>query len=115
MISATELKTEVTFQMDTKPYKVVKYVHKKIGRGGATVKLSLRNLQTGLFEEKTLNSTVKVDEISTTKRPMQYLYSDESLATFMDPKSYEQVEVDKKLVLEELLYVKEGESVKDNC
>ncbi len=111
MITATDLKNGTTFEMDGKPYKVVRYSHTKIGRGGATVRLSLRNLRTGQAEEKTLNSTVRVDEIVTTKRPMQYLYADEKVATFMNPSSYEQVEVDRDLVEEELPYVKEGETV----
>ena len=111
MISATDLKNGTTFEMNGKPFKVIRYSHTKIGRGGATVRLSLRNLRTGQAEEKTLNSTVKVDEIVTTKKPMQYLFADDSVVTFMNSSTYEQVEVDRSLVTEELPYVKEGETV----
>ena len=97
--------------MDGSPFKVVRYFHSKIGRGGATVKLSVRNLKTGNMEEKTFNSTVKVDEINTIKRPLQFLYSDNSTAMFMDPTSYEQVEIPQNIIEDQLLFIKEGENV----
>ena len=111
MISATDLKNGITFEMDGSPFKVVRYSHSKIGRGGATVKLSVRNLKTGNMEEKTFNSTVKVDEINTIKRPLQFLYSDNSTAMFMDPTSYEQVEIPQNIIEDQLLFIKEGENV----
>ena len=67
MISATELKNGISFEMDGKPYQVVKYAHNKVGRGGATVRVSLRNLKTGNLEEHTYNSTNKFEEIPTQK------------------------------------------------
>ena len=97
--------------MDGIPYKVSKYEHQKIGRGGASVRLIVRNLRTGNQEEKTMNSTAKVEEISTNKRSLQYLYSDGNVSTFMDPKNFEQVEVPKKVVEDQLYYIKEGETV----
>lgn len=93
------------------PYRVVKYAHQKIGRGGATVKLSVRNLTNGNLEEKTMNSTLKVDEISTIKRKLTYLYNDGSTASFMDPNSFDQIEIPVSVLGDDLTYIKEGESV----
>jgi elongation factor P len=111
MINATDLKNGITFTMDGKPYKVVKYAHKKIARGGGTVKLSLRNLQNGNLVEKTLNSNVKVDQINTSKKPYQYLYEDAESAVFMNITTYEQVEVPKIVIKDDLPYIKEGDNV----
>lgn len=111
MISATELKNGKTFLLNGKPYKVVKYIHSKIGRGGASVKLDIRNLETGKLEKKTFNSTVKVEEINTIKKPLQYLFSDGSNATFMDQSSYEQTEIPISLVKTELRFIKEGDTI----
>lgn len=110
MIEATNLKNGTTFLMDGKPFKVIKYTHQKIGRGGGLVKLVVRNLESGTQIEKTINSTAKVENINTMKRNMQYLYKDESSAVFMDPKTYSQVEIPVGLAKEELSYIKEGES-----
>lgn len=111
MINATELKNGVTFLDNGKPYKVIKYTHVKIGRGGAIVRLSARNLESGGTEEKTFSSNIKVEDVSTQKRQLQYLYSDANSATFMDPKTYDQVEVGLKVIGDEIAFIKEGETV----
>lgn len=111
MIQATDLKIGVTFQMDGKPFRVLKYAHSKIGRGGANVKVSIRNLETGDLEEKTFNSDHKVEEIITVKKSLQYLYRDSKNAIFMDPITYEQREVSVAIISDQLPYINEGGNV----
>jgi elongation factor P len=111
MIASTDLKNGVTFLSNGKPYKVVKYNLIKMGRGGATVRVLARCLLDGSVEDKTFSSNVKVEEVSTSKRRLQYLYQDGANATFMDPKSYEQEEVPVKVIKDELPFMKEGEEV----
>lgn len=111
MLDATRLKSGITFLMDGKPHKVEKYTHQKIGRGGANIKLVLRNLSSGDQEEKTVNPNSRFEEIDTIKKPMQYLYQDSNTATFMDPKTYDQVEVQVKPFENELKFISEGVSV----
>lgn len=111
MISSTDLKNGTTFLSDGKPYKVVKYSHKKIARGGATVKVTAKNLETGSVEDKTYSSNVKVEDISTRRKRLQFLYVDGDSVVFMDPDSYEQVEIAVSIVKDELLFIKEGEKV----
>ncbi|KKQ98511.1 MAG: Elongation factor P [Candidatus Woesebacteria bacterium GW2011_GWB1_39_12] len=111
MINSTDLKNGVTFLTNGKPYKVIKYSHIKMGRGGAIVRVTARNLESGSVEEKSFSSNVKVDELTLQKRKLQFLYKDASCAVFMDPKSYEQVEVGEDIVREELPFIKEGGEV----
>lgn len=111
MIEATDLKAGATFRLNGKLYKVLKYQHQKLGRGGATVKVSAKNLETGSLEEKSFSSNIKVEEIITVKRPLQFLYRDGENTVFMDPKSYEQIEISANLIEEELNYIKEGDGV----
>jgi len=108
MLVATDLKNNVTFLLDGKPCKVVKYAHMKVGRGGASVTVSYRNLESGKLEEKTFQSTAHFDEIQTYKRSLQYLYKDTELAYFMDPMSYEQVEIPLSILGDDIFYLKEG-------
>lgn len=108
---ATQLRNNTNFLMDGEPYRVVKYAHQKIGRGGATVKVSARNLQTGNLEDKTFQSTTKFEAISTIKRPLQYLYNDNQNAVFMDGETYEQIEIDTEVLGSDLAYLKEGSNV----
>lgn len=111
MIEATDLKNGTTFLSDGKPYKVIKYTHVKIGRGGAIVRVNARNLKSGGTEEKTFNSGNKIEEINTSKRLLQFLYDEGNSAVFMDPKSYEQIEIPKNLIKDQLAFVKEGEEI----
>lgn len=97
--------------MNGKPYVVVKYSHSKIGRGGANVKLSIRNLETGILEEKTMNSNTKVEEITTVKKSLQFLYSDSDTAAFMNPRDYSQIQIPVSVIGEQLKFVSEGENV----
>ena len=110
MIEATNLKNGSTFKMDGQPFKVIKYTHQKIGRGGANVVLSVRNLKTGDPAEKTMSSNAKVEEIETKKTQLQFLYKDSDFAYFMEPQTYEQIQIPLKVIGDEVLYIKAGEN-----
>jgi elongation factor P len=111
MVNATDLKPGVTFLHNGQPFRVIKYSLIKMGRGGATVKINVRNLETGAVNELGFSSNVKVESVSTIKRNLQYLYNDGTTATFMDPKSYDQIEIPVKVLESELNFIKEGEIV----
>ncbi|OGM15338.1 elongation factor P [Candidatus Woesebacteria bacterium RBG_19FT_COMBO_42_9] len=108
MIAATDLKNGATFLSNDEPYQVIKYSLIKMGRGGAVVKVTAKNLMSGSIEERSFSSNVTVDEVTTTKRQLQYLYKDAKSAVFMDPKSYEQVEIPLSILGDQILFVKEG-------
>jgi len=111
MITATDLKNGTTFLNNGNPYKVERFAHQKIGRGGATVRVSARNLSSGNLEEMTFNSTNKFDQISTIKKRLQYLFHDAEVASFMDPRTFEQIEIPMEILEYEIKFVKEGEEV----
>lgn len=111
MINATDLKNGAAFIHFGKPFLVIKYSLIKMGRGGATVKVTARNLKTGGLEEISLSSNATVEETATQRRKLQYLYKDASTAYFMDPKSFEQVEVSADVLGEQIKYIKEGQEV----
>ena len=111
MINATELKNGVAFLLNGKPYQVLKYSLIKMGRGGAIVKVSARNLESGSNEEKSFSSNIAVEEVRTSKRRLQFLFKDPSAVTFMDPKTYDQVEIPRSVLGDDLAYLKEGENI----
>lgn len=111
MLTATDLKNGTTFLNNDTPYKVERFAHQKIGRGGATVRVSARNLSTGSLEEMTFNSTNKFDQISTIKKRLQYLFHDSETASFMDPRTFEQIEIPMEILEYEIQFVKDGEEV----
>jgi elongation factor P len=110
MIEATDLKNGKTFLYNDRPFKVVRYSFQKIGRGGATVKLSAKDLISGALEEMSFSSNVKFDEVNLRKRSLQYLYKDGSSAYFMDPTTYDQIEMDLSILGDDIKFLKEGGS-----
>lgn len=111
MINSTDLKNGVTFLRNSKPYRVIKYSLIKMGRGGATVKLLAKNLESGANEDISFSSNVKVEEFSTQKKRLQYLYKDISTAFFMNSQTFEQVEVPLTVLGSDINYIKEGSEV----
>ena len=111
MIQVTDLKNGTTFLYNKKPCKVIKYTHTKIGRGGATIKLTSKNLISGSTEEMTFGSNQKVEEVNTIKKKLQFLYKDSSNALFMDPTTFEQVEIPLVILGDQVDYIKDGENV----
>lgn len=111
MIAATDLKNGKAFLYNDKPYQVIRYSHIKMGRGGAVVKVSARNLLSGSIEDKSFSSNVTFPEVNTAKRALQYLYKDNNGAYFMDPVSFEQVDIPLEVLGTQAVFIKEGDSV----
>lgn len=110
MVTATDLRNHTTFLIDGKPFRVVKYTHQKIGRGGATVRLSCKNLETGSLAEYAFSSASKFEEITTSKKALQFLYQDRQNAVFMDPLSFEQIEMPLSILGSDAAFLKHGET-----
>lgn len=108
MIVVQELRNGTAFLLDGQPWMCLKYEHVKMGRGSATIRVKIRNLLTGSTVEKSFVNSAKVEEINTARRAMQYLYRGTGTFVFMDPKSYEQVEIADSVIGENGAYLKEG-------
>lgn len=111
MINATELRAGIAFLYEGKPFKVTKYNLIKMGRGGATVRVNCINLENGANIEHAFSSNLSFEKIELNKKILQYLYKDGKVATFMDPKTYEQIEVPLTILGDDIYYIKEGEEV----
>lgn len=111
MITVTKLRPGSNFELEGTAYKVLTYQHTHMSRGGGTVKVKLRSLIDGKVLSRSFQSTEKVEEILVLKKQLQYLYSDDTSFIFMDPNTYEQLEVSREILAEEGMYLKEGETV----
>ena len=93
MISVTDLKSGIAYEEDGQIFQVLSYEHIKMGRGSANIKVKVRNLQSGSTVEKSYISGASVRDIFLESRQLQFLYKDSEKAYFMDPRTYEQVEI----------------------
>ncbi|MGJ3239283.1 MAG: elongation factor P [Anaerolineae bacterium] len=112
MIDSNQLRKGTTFTEDGELYKVLDYSHNKTARGGATIKVTVRNLRTGSTTQKTYNSGTKVTDIRLEGNTVQYLYDDGQFLTFMDMQTYEQPQLTRDVFGDDVLYLKENMELK---
>jgi len=111
MISVTQLRNGTNFVDRGRPFRVLKYEHAHISRGAGNIKVKVRNLENGSVTNLTYKSGAKVEDISVEKRRMQYLYKSEDDLVLMNPVSFEQVELEGKIVGDDAKYLIEGSEV----
>lgn len=111
MYGITDLKKGVLIQLDGKPYRIIEYGQKVMGRGGSVVNVRLKSLLDGAVIPKTFKGSDKLEPAHVESRTVQYLYSDGTNYFFMDGTSFEQFELPASLVEEVALYLKEGDEV----
>ena len=110
MISASDYKKGITFEMDGDVFVIVDFQHVKPGKGSAFVRAKIRNIKTGSLVERTFNPTDKFPKAHIETKEMQYLYGDGDIYYFMDLDTYEQIPLGLAQVEEALQYLKENDN-----
>jgi elongation factor P len=111
MYQPTDLKKGIVCQIDGKPYRVIEYGQKVMGRGGSIVNVKLKNLIDGSVIPKTFKGQDKIEPAEVRNKEVQYLYDDGATYFFMDPESFEQYELPSDTVDEASGYLKEGDTL----
>lgn len=111
MYGVTDLKKGALIQLDGKPYRVIEYAQKVMGRGGSIVNVRLKNLLDGSVIPKTFKGAEKIEPAHVESRTVQYLYNDGTSFHFMDGESFEQFELSDDVVGDVASYLKEGNEV----
>lgn len=111
MYQPTDLKKGTVCQIDGKPYRVVDYNQKVMGRGGSIVNVKLKNLIDGSVIPKTFKGQDKIERAEVTSKTVQYLYTDGTDFHFMDPESFEQFQLNPDIVDSASSYLKEGDEL----
>ena len=79
------------YEEDNQLWRVLEYQHIKVARGGATIRVKVRNIRTGSTVERTYNNGARVKDVRLDNREVQYLYHDGDLYHFMDTETFEQM------------------------
>lgn len=108
MISPGELKKGIAIELDGQLWSVVSYEHIKMGRGGALVRLKIRNLRSGYITERTFSSNEKFRRVFLDRRKVQFQYADDDLYQFMDVENFEQVALPAERIGEDKYYLTEN-------
>ncbi len=110
MISASEFRKGITFEMDGDVYQIIDFQHVKPGKGAAFVRTKIRSVMSGGTKEVTFNPTERFPKAQIETKEMQYLYNDGELYYFMDTETYEQLPLEKSAVEEAMVYLKENDN-----
>ncbi len=112
MISASDFRNGVTFEMDGKVMQVVEFQHVKPGKGAAFVRTKMKNIVTGAVTETSFNPTAKFEEAFIERKDMEYSYNDGDLYYFMDMETYDMIPISKDMLGDAFRFVKENMTCK---
>jgi len=111
MISTGEMKKGACIEIDGDLFRVLSFEHIKMGRGSAQVKLKLQNIRSGSIIDRGYQSGAKFTRVTLEHRTVQYLYHDEDLYTFMDVSNFEQQQMGRAQLGDDMFYLKDGVQV----
>lgn len=108
MLGISEIKIGRVVVVNGEPYVVVRADHHKMGRGGAVLKIKLRNLISSNMLERTVQGNEKLEEAQTQTQKANFLYKDMNEAYFMNNNSFEQFNLPLEDLGDKVQYLKEG-------
>jgi len=94
--------------MEGQAFQITDFQHVKPGKGGAFVRITLKNVKTGRVIDRTLNSGATIDIVRVDTHDMQFLYKDGDSYHFMDQESFDQVFFGEELIGENAKWMKDG-------
>lgn len=112
MISASDLRAGMTFVQDGKLIKVLDASHHKPGKGNTVMRMKLRDLRSGATYDTTFRPDEKFEKAHIDTNTVQYLYTMDDTAFFMDLATYDQYELPVESVEHEMKYILENMEVK---
>ncbi|MDE3084516.1 MAG: elongation factor P [Verrucomicrobiota bacterium] len=105
MASANDLRKGQVIKFNNEPYLVMETQHRTPGNLRAFVQAKLRNLKNGRSFDQRFNSTESMDVLSTDRKTLEFSYSDRETYAFIDPNSFEQIELNEALIGEAKNYL----------
>lgn len=93
MIDTSEMGNGTVFEFEGAVWQIVWFQHHKPGKGGAMLRVKLRNVRTGSTIERTFKSGERFKELDLSRRAKQYLYKEGDNYVFMDNETFDQIAV----------------------
>src|ERR1700730_8363338 len=91
MISTGDLKKGVTIEFEGQLCSILEWQHVKMGRGGAIVRMKLRNLRTGATFDRTCDAGDQVKRVNLDRSTITYQYQHGNQYHFMDMSTYDDI------------------------
>ena len=97
-INAGEIRVGMLLEYKNDLWQVLKTQHVKPGKGGAFAQVEMKSVNKNTKLNERFRSNETVEKASLDETVFNYLYEDERNYFFMNPKSFEQIEIKKDLI-----------------
>ena len=97
-INAGEIRVGNLLEYKNDLWQVLKTQHVKPGKGGAFAQVEMKSVGKNTKLNERFRSSESVEKASLEETNYNYLYDDENNYIFMDPKTFEQIEIKKDIV-----------------
>ena len=95
---ASEIRVGMLIEYKNDLWQVLKTQHVKPGKGGAFAQVEMKSVNKNTKLNERFRSSESVEKASLDEIKFNYLYDDETDFHFMNPKSYEQINIKKEIV-----------------
>ena len=97
-INASEIRVGMLLEYKNDLWQVLKTQHVKPGKGGAFAQIEMKSVNKNTKLNERFRSSETVEKASLEETNFNFLYEDENNYFFMNPKSFEQIEIKKDII-----------------
>ena len=97
-INASEIRVGMLLEYKNDLWQVLKTQHVKPGKGGAFAQIEMKSVNRNTKLNERFRSNESVEKASLDEIKFNYLYDEENDYFFMNPKSFEQINIKKEIV-----------------
>ena len=95
---ASEIRVGMLIEYKNDLWQVLKTQHVKPGKGGAFAQVEMKSINKNTKLNERFRSSESVEKATLDETKFNYLYGDETDYYFMDPKTYEQINIKKEII-----------------
>ncbi|AWI08833.1 elongation factor P [Ereboglobus sp. PH5-5] len=111
MPAANDIRKGQVIKYNGEPHLVMETQHRTPGNLRAFVQIKMRNLRYGKALDQRFASTDTIEVLQTDKRTLEFSYADRDTYAFMDPETYEQIELNTQQLGDVVNYLAPGGKV----
>jgi elongation factor P len=112
MTAVTELNSGMTIRLDERLYRILDVVrHSGSGQMHGFIELKLKEMRFGHLADLRFKQADRVEVVDLAKRSMDFLYADAEKLYFMDPRTFEQVGLNRESIGAQEKLLKEGSTI----
>ena len=110
-VNTNQFKNGMHIEIDGDVWRIVEFQHVKPGKGGAFVRTKLKALESGSVVDRTFRAGEKFARVHTEVKNVQYLYDAGDDVVFMDEETFEQIQLPRASVEDDLQFLLPSSSV----